>query len=541
MISHAVKIRIIIVFLLINAPVAFSSSFSAENSSPFGIWLGEESENEIDYVQELHCSMIHGHVWWSKFEPFDDEYNFDYYGNEIERWKNAGISITYVIKTGQFWATGDPESLPFSEQRPSHVPLDLSKEWDPEYAYSETYYDFIHTFITSCNVPEKRVPVIIIENEPETPYWFSGNEVEYLGLLKTAYKAAKDADPEIKVLNGGPASMGMGFIILREMVELHEQFGMFSEEEILETGNGYYRRFKFEPPWKTYERLYNYVTDPEKRSYRFVTNVLNNLIIDELPGDPCTVDAVNFHFVEDYQYLDHIVKFFNYRLYTVNNYSPIPLCSDHLGQRIPKIQGPRGGEVLDSQYQGSIICAYDHFKYLVAALYHRFPLIEHYQMLAGETFFGDKASLGSCKGESEVWHRSAGAYRTVAGLIGGKYVPSRAEPLVRQSVKIYQFSRRDNPEEEPIIAAWTDIDPPVTLTLKIPGHYSRIRRVNYLEETDYIEVPPDRLVTHTFNRIPFFYVLLREERKSRNQPVTSSIERKHRRYDWGTVSGGLNP
>jgi hypothetical protein len=491
-------------FLLLH--LGLCRSAYSEDFYSFGVHLGEESNHDKLCVQNICAENIHGHVWWAKFEPSDDEYDFDYYEEEIERFYNSGITINYVFKTGQFWATGDPDTIPYYQQRPSHVPVDLSATWDPVYGYSESYYDFIHSFVTFSNTPVKRVKFLIIEDEPETEYWFAGTARQYTGLLKTAYKAAKDADPDILVLNGGPSSMSMGIILPREMIELNEKYNLYTEDYILKTTNRYWRRYRFSPSFSSYEQLEQYVTNDAKwRSYTFVTTLLDNLVIDELPDKPLTVDAVNFHFTEDYIFIDSIVDFFQYHMYIRNDYPEIPLCSDHLGIRIPRIEG----DIMDPTYERSILCAYDQFKYMIDARYRRLILIAHYRMLRGQKYFWDKCALGHVdeEGDERPYH-SAGAFKTVASILTDMYEPSWDEPRKMNNVKFYRFSRKKNPATAPVLAAWTDAEDPVTITVKIPGSFDTIRRMDYRGQTIDIDIPPDRHIEHTFTEEPFFYFLL---------------------------------
>ena len=476
--------------------------FALSNGNPFGIWVGEPSNNMIESVKGLNSSMIHGHLHWVEFEPSDDDFHFDKFEDDLNMWNSEGIHMTYVIKIGRNWATGDSPS----QQRPSHVPLDLNEVWDPDYGYSETYYDFIYNFITYCNVPVKRVKCIIIENEPDSPYWFDGTCAEFVGIIKTAYKAAKDADPDILVTCGGSASMSFGLFLPRQMIELHNSEGLFTEDQILDFANDYWRRYRYNPCFDSYEEIEAWAMDPERRNWTFFTNFIDNLVIDELPGDPLTIDAFNFHYTEDYRHIQHIVKFLEYRLYSLNDYPTIPLCSDHMGFRIPK--GSDGK--IDFGYLRSFDHVNDVFKYLVICLYNNFPMIQHYQMLAPQSpWVGDKASLGVVDGGgNEIWHPSAGAFKTVAGLISDKYLPLRDEPKVVADVSFYPFYYVENEEYEPVTAVWTESASPVTLKVPIPGAYSTIRRIDYMGETRDRVVPHDRIVEHTFTGTPYFYQLL---------------------------------
>jgi hypothetical protein len=490
-------------------PLVFTEDCHAA-SNPFGIWLGAPRDNLENDVCSFNVNMIHGHVYWSKFEPSDDDYRFDYYDGELSRWEDEGIVVSWVMKIGRLWATGDPDTLNFGDQKPSHVPVDLFDEWNSTYGYCPSYYDYIHRFVLFCNTPIRRINHIIICAEPESPSWFTGSASEYTRLLKTAYKAAKDADPDIHVVLGGTSSSGMGMVLIREMLERHSEEGAFTEDEILRFANGYHNRKSYGNFWNSYDRMVEEITDPDSfgRPYDFLTHVIDNLRIDELPGEPLAIDIVNFHFYEEYTYLKPIIDWFNYRLCTVNDYHPLPVGSAQSGVRVPKVWIEGEGPVMDPEYEKSPECARDHVKYLIEALYRRMIKVIHFQMHKSETYLMDKASLCGFYGDEKSWNPSAQGVRTVTILIGEEYIPSQGVPLRENGVRIYPFVSRSNPGREPLFVGWSESESPVNICIDIPERYRRIRKLDFRGESEDIPLQGDGIFEEEFTAEPFFYLLL---------------------------------
>ncbi|MBR2838084.1 MAG: hypothetical protein IKE55_04855 [Kiritimatiellae bacterium] len=80
----------------------------------------------------------------------------------------------------------------------------------PAWQHPDGYAAFVRETVLRYG---KRIPVIEIWNEQNIPgFWKEPNPTNYVTLLKAAYKAAKEADPSVRVAMGGTAGWGHAFI-----------------------------------------------------------------------------------------------------------------------------------------------------------------------------------------------------------------------------------------------------------------------------------------------------------------------------------------
>lgn len=145
-------------------------------------------------------------VCWGRIEPTPPQdgkhfYRWKHLDGLIKEYQNAGFHIQIVIKSACPWGTKEFASPPESWRR-SYPPK--KEHWDD-------YYQFVYNLVERYDgdgyrdMPGLRYPIRYYEIESEAQHhiFWAGTVGEYCQLLKTAYKAAKNAHPEIKIILAG--------------------------------------------------------------------------------------------------------------------------------------------------------------------------------------------------------------------------------------------------------------------------------------------------------------------------------------------------
>ncbi|MFA6393783.1 MAG: glycosyl hydrolase 53 family protein [Patescibacteria group bacterium] len=90
-----------------------------------------------------------------------------------------------------------------TDYKASALPVDLTTNSDAQYAYSKNYYNFVKAAIKYFKDKGINFEIVVIENEMNSPNFWCGTPDQYIRLYKTAVKAVRDVDPNIKVADGG--------------------------------------------------------------------------------------------------------------------------------------------------------------------------------------------------------------------------------------------------------------------------------------------------------------------------------------------------
>lgn len=178
---------------LLAALLLFFALPGAEADSRYGVVHGDRFE----LMKEAGFGWTRMDFVWNGIEPENGTFRFDELDRFVDNCTEAGIEILAILDYSAEWASSGPEGW---EGRDRFPPKYLS-DWE-EYVY-ETVEHF-----------EGRVSHFEIWNEPNIRYfWFpQPDPKEYFDLLKTAYSAAKRANPDCKVLIGGTIGFDVDFI-----------------------------------------------------------------------------------------------------------------------------------------------------------------------------------------------------------------------------------------------------------------------------------------------------------------------------------------
>ncbi|MBR4170924.1 MAG: hypothetical protein IKR48_04675 [Kiritimatiellae bacterium] len=185
--SIAVNDVVKITFLVLAYPVLSPAAFN-----PYGVVTdGSRSEYRIhDDLADLIKvgSMGYERVDWdwnACQKEKDGAFDFSKYDKLVEADEARGITVLPIVYGPPKWAY-------------------------PAWQHLDGYAAFVRETVRHYG---KRIPVIEIWNEQNIgAFWDKPNPTNYLALLKTAYVAAKEVDPSVRVALGGTAGWAHGFI-----------------------------------------------------------------------------------------------------------------------------------------------------------------------------------------------------------------------------------------------------------------------------------------------------------------------------------------
>ncbi len=473
---------------------ACALAYDAETApSPIGVMpIQLQGDEAFDLGAGLGVGWMRVPVEWRFFEPEDDDFNFNA-GQEawLQAMEARGINMTPVIRIGQdtdlvdFWATGHYPQRPDA----SVPPLDLLDTFDPTYGYSESYYDYIYTFVDHYS---GRIDRITIENEINTDeFWYTGDSptntaLKYIRILTTARMASNDADPDILVLDSGMGSGSWGAPIAKDRYDA----GDWTWQEARDFLQAYYDRDAFvrrDLPqiWSisSVGQLQSFFNEVEVQfNYDRVVTVLQNLYSADL--GMLLVDELNFKYTGDPWLLNEIVAWIDE---TID-------MSDQVLDGVPaiprKINNEASNWCMDGEYdpracdtspEDAPLLASELMKKIIAGLglgiYQSiwYPLSNEY-VLQGTARLGPYDEDGMATD-------MATACSLLTRFTGWRHQFERVDTLAAGAVADHVFSDRDTETEDVHVLWWDDGthgDGNATVTLTVPDeatavwHYTQL-------------------------------------------------------------------
>jgi hypothetical protein len=188
-------------------------------------FVGLYGSKDYELAKAIGVGWIRPQIVWQMIEPKDNQFNFDKFDKLYNDYsKKYNFKVMVSLRTGQLeWATkadlslcqfkNDAKTKGCPDKWASLPPKDLENSWNAQYGYSKNYYDFISKTVEHF---KGRVDYFIIENEVNTLTFWHGTADEYLKLRATAYKAAHDANSDVKIIDNGLASLAWINAIIRE-------------------------------------------------------------------------------------------------------------------------------------------------------------------------------------------------------------------------------------------------------------------------------------------------------------------------------------
>ena len=252
-------------------------------------------------------------VGWPEIEPQEGKFNWNARQLEmINKIIESGAEVIPTIKCGQdFWGVKKGSKENFA----SLPPRDLEEKWNPGYGFSKSYYNFLFSLLSHYR---GRIKILAVENEANASNFWGGTLDEYVRLLRTARKAARDVDRKIVITDSGIAHAALALTMGRDMIEE----GSYADEEVLEfmrlflEGHSLNLKYSFENISDLYDYLYS--ENGDNLSW-FVHKYFKKI--------KKVVDAVNFHFYGNPSVLDELVDWLKSK--TRN----LPLVCNELGIR----------------------------------------------------------------------------------------------------------------------------------------------------------------------------------------------------------------
>lgn len=143
-------------------------------------------EETIALMQDAGIGWVRLDFLWSDIEPEENKFDFSKYDNIVKLLKGKGIHILGVLHYSTDWASS-------------------CGEWNCPPKDNKVFVKYATQVIQRY---KSQVKYWELWNEPDSAtYWKQQNSLKsYCVLLKDVYIAAKKADPECKILNGGLAN-----------------------------------------------------------------------------------------------------------------------------------------------------------------------------------------------------------------------------------------------------------------------------------------------------------------------------------------------
>ncbi len=399
---------------LVGGLLSTGVAIGGDEISPLGI----VERDDVAGALSVRAAWMRMPVEWRFVEPEDDVFNW---ASGFNAWSDEaienGIRPTPVLSIGRMWASGF--STPAST--PSHPPTDLSTTFDPAYGYSETYYDFVASFVTHYR---DRLDRITIENEANTFVFWAGSMDDYWRVVVTAAKAVDDVAPAILVFDSGLGSGAWGAAVAQWMLES----GDVPDADVLRFANDYYQHDVYAPlSWSSVHDLRFWLSQP------FVQE--NNKRVDfTLATVPPFLDGLNFKFTQNSWVLPTLLDWIDRRM-AQHGHAPLTKVNNEASN------WPRGGPANE---------AMNLFRIVILGLAGGVEQTLWFP-LSNEVTDTPRRGLYDENGE---WTLQADAYVTLATEIGGDFRFADADTL-GENVQRFRFQRID--ESEPRLdALWWD-------------------------------------------------------------------------------------
>ncbi len=161
-------------------------------------------------------------------------------------------------------------------------------------------------------------------------FW-GGTADEYVRLLRTAYKAIKDADPDVFIVDSGFVSSVWGICMFDDYLKS----GLKSKDEVVDMAMSYYSEPTATHQIRSEKEFDEYLSSGRVQEQCRRVNLILGGILD-------SVDGVNFHFYEDYRVMHYIVDWLELKKSSVGN-SPV-IVTNELGQRGPNVSYAKSPE-----------------------------------------------------------------------------------------------------------------------------------------------------------------------------------------------------
>lgn len=280
------------VFLVVLAMcgLPFLMGLAAEKTSPVGFFYFD-GYREVG-SESFRSGYVRMAIEWRQFEPRKGVWNErNEQAQKIDALLSQGMNVVPAIRSKSNWAVEDPHG---SKCASAPLDIDVKSPLKEGVVYSESYYRFVQKIAERY---KGKFEIVVIENEMNDPddFWCSSVD-KYLRVFLTAKRAFKDADPQVKVADGGI----QGYILNSMLIK-----------DYLDKGNpsaaiAFYKKFSGQTIGQ--KELMN---DSAKQSSKDIFKRAVQLYDSDLYS---WADAVNFHYYQKSEALPEVVAYLRKRL-----------------------------------------------------------------------------------------------------------------------------------------------------------------------------------------------------------------------------------
>ena len=385
---------------------------------------------------------------WAISEPQPGDLSFDTLNDlRIARIEGAGLRLFPTLYVGQGWMTGDSPQGAGGGSR-SYPPADLGTEWENDSGYSPGYYDFVYRFFEHYR---GHFDFVAVENEAESKSFWGGTAEEYVRLLKTGYAAIKAADPAVTVVDSGFVSEALGLCIAGDRIET----GQWSLDEAVEFAQLYYSAQTGRIRVRSRADLDGALNQAQAKEQCRRIRVM-------LEGETGSVDAINFHFYEDYRALPAVVAW-------------LRETTSRLGYRTVLVTNEMGVRGPDIRFAESEAQAEQVFKKLVTS---QTLGLEAVVWFSADTFLRGRDKVGLF-GSEGISRPASQTFKLVAETLNGGY---RFRATAASGPSLYHYVFEDADGLPTLEMLWTE-GMAESVTLQPPGGRTQAMVVDYTGES----------------------------------------------------------
>jgi hypothetical protein len=176
---------------------------------PFGAhWDWSRYDQFAPYLKGLAGSATFYELSWCDIEATQGKPDWSALDQVAQRSKNLGIRLQLKIRTGTCWATGGSaqHTRGQANKTESAMPRDMA-----------AYQTFVSSVVQRYG--PYGVTEYAIENEANSPSYWSGSPADYRTLVTAAAQAIRTADPKATVVDSGISSVGYGIGVVNRLLE----------------------------------------------------------------------------------------------------------------------------------------------------------------------------------------------------------------------------------------------------------------------------------------------------------------------------------
>jgi len=423
----------------------------------------EERDNPFGVVDHLHRDESDSvRAAWMRFpeavyqmEPSAGVFNQNL-SSTLDNLEARGINMAPVLNIGRCWMSGfsgEPADYP------SMPPADLTDTWSTETGYSPSYYAFIYWIVSNH---AGRLDHLTIENEANAPNFWGGTAEQYVRVLKTAYKAAHDADPNITIFDSGMGSGVWGALIVRDRYEA----GGYTEAQLLAFANAYYARDAYvleqlhrtypQAPFPNFSALLDFLYD---QSFVVEQYERGTYMLAHMGG---AVDALNFKFTGDWWLYQDVLDYILMK--TAQAGWSVPFLCNNEASNWTGVSSDQLARELVEKYVVGLSLGVDRTLW--------FPLSNQSDPSPRIGLYDDNGA------RLPAW----AAFQTLAATIGHEFAFDHLD-LAQPNVHSYVFRSRTDPAHSLIVAWWDNgshVAGSVLARYALPPGTERIVRSDYL-------------------------------------------------------------